>query len=134
MLARRRLIEVVACFAMGSAMALIPWLFRHRFYLHDDMQHQHMPIFLHIGRLLRAGEVPFLSLATFTSGNLLGEYQFAVLNPVSLALYAVLPSIPSLETAALFMACAYYGVLASGMYVLARTYGVEAPARWSPRS
>src|SRR3712207_8168353 len=54
--------------------------------------HQHMPTFLHIGRLLRAGEPPFLTLATFTSGNLLGEYQFAVLNPVSLALYAVLPS------------------------------------------
>src|SRR3712207_9027519 len=86
--------------------------------------HKNIPSFLHLGRLLRAGEPPFLTLASFISGNLLGEYQFAVLNPVSLALYAVLPSFGSLETAALFLACFHYGVLASGMYVLARSYRV----------
>jgi hypothetical protein len=127
MFARRPLIEVVACFAMGSAMGLIPWLFRHRFYLHDDMQHQHMPIFVHIGRLLRAGEAPILSLATFTAVICSANTSFAVLNPFSLLLYSVLPSIRSLETGALFLACAYYGVLASGMYVLARAYRVGTP-------
>jgi hypothetical protein len=118
-------LDIAACFAIGIGVALIPWLFRERFYFHDDVQHQHLPIFLHIGRLLRAGEPPFLSLASFTSGNLLGEYQFALLNPVSLALYAVLPSIPNLATAALFLACFFYGVLAAGMYALARSYQVE---------
>jgi hypothetical protein len=122
---RRTLLDIAACFAIGIGVALIPWLFRERFYFHDDVQHQHLPIFLHIGRLLRAGEPPFLSLASFTSGNLLGEYQFALLNPVSLALYAVLPSIPNLATAALFLACFFYGVLAAGMYALARSYQVE---------
>jgi hypothetical protein len=77
-IAHRPLLEVVACFALGIGMGLIPWLFRHRFYFHDDMQHQHMPIFVHIGRMLRAGEAPFLSLSSFTSGNLLAEYQFAL--------------------------------------------------------
>src|SRR3712207_2829058 len=125
MTARRTLFDVAACFALGAGMGLIPWLFRYRFYFHDDVQHQHLPTFLHIGRLLRAGEVPILSLASFISGNLLGEYQFAVLNPVSLALYAVLPSMPSLTAAMLFLACFYYGVLTAGMYVLARSYGVE---------
>jgi hypothetical protein len=127
MMARRGLLDGLACFVMGAAVGIIPWLFRHRFYFHDDMQHQHMPIFLHIGRMLRAGEMPILSLASFSSGNLLGEYQFAVMNPVSLALYSVLPSIPSLETGAAFLACFFYGVLASGTYALARAHGVERP-------
>src|SRR4051812_1345617 len=125
MTTRRTLFDVVACFVIGIGVSLIPWLFRERFYFHDDVQHQHLPIFLHIGRLLRAGETPILSLGNFTSGNLLGEYQFALLNPVSLALYTALPSIPSLTTAALVLACFYYGVLASGTYVLARSYDVE---------
>jgi len=124
--ARPDLFAAVACFAIGVGMGVIPWLFRHRFYFHDDMQHQHMPLFVHIGRLLRAGEVPILTIASFTGGNLFGEYQFALLNPFSLALYAVLPSIPSLATGALFLACFHYGVLASGMYVLARSYGIAA--------
>jgi hypothetical protein len=120
--------EILACFGLGIVVGLVPWVFRNRFYFHDDMQHQHMPIFVHIGRMLRAGEPPFLTLASFTSGNLLGEYQFALLNPVSLVLYALLPSFNDLETAALFLACFYYGVLAAGAYVLARTYAVDKAA------
>jgi hypothetical protein len=126
--ARRSSFHVFACFALGIAVGFVPWLFRHRFYFHDDMQHQHMPTFLHIGRLLRAGELPILTLASFSGGNLLGEYQFGVLNPVSLALYAVLPSIANFEIQALFLACFYYGVLSSGTYVLARAYGVGSSA------
>jgi hypothetical protein len=125
---RRSLMEILACFGLGIVVGLVPWVFRNRFYFHDDMQHQHMPIFVHIGRMLRAGEPPFLTLASFTSGNLLGEYQFALLNPVSLVLYALLPSFNDLETAALFLACFYYGVLAAGAYVLARTYAVDKAA------
>jgi len=112
-------------FALGVLVALVPYAIRSRFYFHDDMQHQFLPAFYHIGRLLRQGEFPVLTLTSWNGGNLLGEYQYALLNPVSLALYAVLPSISDYHLASFLLAAVHYGVLTAGCYLLARSYGIE---------
>ncbi|WP_127754115.1 hypothetical protein [Devosia sp. 1566] len=117
-------------FAVGVVIGIVPFLTRHGFYYNDDMQFQFMPIFYHIGRLLRAGEFPYLTLHSWWGSNIAAEFQFAIYNPVSLALYAILPSIQDFEAAAAFQACFYYGVLTSGTYVLARSFGLEMRWAW----
>ncbi len=122
--------ELFFVFAMGFVLGVIPELIHAGFYFLDDMQHQYMPAFYHIGRTLRAGEFPILTLAQWQGGNYFAEYQYALLNPVSLALYALLPSFDSFNAASAFLASFYTGVLASGFYYLARTYGVTRLLAW----
>ncbi|WP_127754456.1 hypothetical protein [Devosia sp. 1566] len=110
---------------LGLLLGLIPVLFNHRFFLKDDMEHQFLPMFYHVGRLLRLGEFPTLTLSSWFGSNIVSEFQFALFNPVSLALNAILPSFTDYEAGAAFLACVYYAILAPGCFVLARTFSIE---------
>ncbi|MDP8913745.1 MAG: hypothetical protein M3N39_09250, partial [Pseudomonadota bacterium] len=114
---------------LGLAVGLLPVIFKHRFYLYDDMENQFVPMFYHIGRLLRAGEFPLLTLNAWLGSNIAGEFQYAIFNPFSMILYWILPSIDDHATGAAFLACSYYAVLTPGTWMLARSYGI-AP-RWA---
>jgi hypothetical protein len=114
---------------LGIVIGLVPYLCNNWFYLKDDMEAQFLPMFFHMGRLLRAGEFPLLTLDAWFGSNIIGEFQFAVYNPVSLLLAAVLPSFTDYNLAAAFLACFYYALLAPGCFLLARSFGVAS--RWS---
>ena len=111
-------------FMAGAALGYIPEIINAGFYFKDDAQNQYMPVFYNIGRCLRHAELPLLSLTNWFGGNFLVEHQFALLNPVSLLLYAVLPSFFKLSDGAAFLACFYYGILFSGCLFLARSYRI----------
>ena len=117
-------------FVLGAAISLIPCIFNPRFYFIDDTQNEFMPAFYNIGRSLRWGAFPVLTLTNWLGGNYLAEYQYALFNPVSLLTYLILPSISSLSEAAAGLACFYQAILAAGVYVLARNYGINRPAAW----
>jgi hypothetical protein len=114
---------------VGMLVAYLPTTFVEKFYLRDDMQHYHMPTFVHMGELLRQGEFPFISLSAWHGGNLLGEHQNALFNPVSLITYYLLPSAPDYSQAATALAIFYYAIFATGIYALCRSYG--ANKNWS---
>lgn len=123
-----KFIEIAAVFFCGVFLGCLPLFFYHGFYFLDDMQHQYMPVFYNIGRSLRSGELPLISLNNWYGGNFLGESQYALFNPVSLFIYFILPSFASIAQGAAFMACFYYGILCSGFYFLCRSYGITRPA------
>lgn len=126
----RELLLLAAMALIGVTVGLVPLLFKHRFYLYDDMENQFVPMFYHIGRLLRAGEFPILTLNAWIGSNIAAEFQYAIFNPFSMMLYWILPSIADHAAGAAFLASAYYAVLASGTWMLARSYGIALRWAW----
>lgn len=114
--------------ALSIATAAIPLIGSRGFYFTDDDQTYFIPGFLEIARLLKAGELPFLSPRLFQGGSFLAEYQYAVLHPVCLLLYLVLDAIPRMDDAASLYALVHIGILAGGVFRLARAVGAHRPA------
>ncbi len=123
-------IDLFYVFIFGFFLGIVPEIIHSGFYFMDDMQHQYMPAFYNLGRALRNGEFPILTLAHWEGSNYFAEYQYALLNPVSLLTYIILPSFSSYNLASSVLASFYQGILASGFYYLARTYGIDRPLGW----
>ena len=113
---------------LAVATAAIPLVHEPAFYFTDDYQAYFLPGFLEIARLIKAGELPFLTPRLFQGGAFLAEYQYALLNPVSLLLYLALDGFARLDKAAAFFALVHIGLLAGGTHALARLVGVTRPA------
>lgn len=112
--------------ALGSALiAIVPFLMNHRAYYHDNMQDQYMPTFVSIGHTLSIGQWPDVTLKVLNGGALLSEYQYALLNPVSLLSYIISARFHDLETAAACLAVMYYSLLGAGAFALARACGAN---------
>jgi hypothetical protein len=114
--------------ALTLATATIPLLRDPGFYFTDDYQSYFLPGFLEIARLIKGGEWPFLSPRLLQGGAFLAEYQYALFNPVCILLYLVLDSFERLDRAAAFYALSHLGILAGGLYALARVVGADRPA------
>lgn len=99
------------------------------FFYWDDVQHAHMPVFYEIGERLRSGDWPTATLLSWEGGNLVGEGQYQLFNPLSLALFALLPSIDDLRVAAFLYSTFYLVLAATGCVRLALRLG--ATASWS---
>src|SRR5262249_44829389 len=104
-------------------LTVLPHLINHRFYFTDDLQHEYVPMFRHIGEALLQGKWLTLTLDSWLGGNVLMDPQFAIVNPVSLASYAFLARVDDFALGILVLACAYSLVLALGAYWLARVHG-----------
>ena len=70
--------------------------------------------------------MPWISDRTWHGGNLLGEGQFALFNPFSLALYAVVSLIPDKAFAALMFSGFHILVLSAGTYFFVINLGGRA--------
>ncbi|MGG5823250.1 hypothetical protein [Falsiroseomonas sp. HW251] len=68
--------------------------------------------------------MPLLTLHSWAGGNLAAEFQYALFNPVMLALYAVLPAFDDQAAAAAFLSIALSGVLTAGGLALGRALGL----------
>lgn len=113
---------------LAVATAAIPLVHEPAFYFTDDYQSYFLPGFLEIARLIKAGELPFLTPRLFQGGAFLAEYQYALFNPVSVLLYLVLDGFARLDRAAALFALVHVGLLAGGTHALSRLVGVSRPA------
>ena len=86
---------------------LVPYIQNEYFFFRDDYQTQYLPAFYEIGRILNAGEFPFISTRTLLGGNFAGEYQYGIFNPFSLfscyVLYEILQTGAEFHLAAVFI-------------------------------
>ncbi len=105
------------------ALCMDPW-----FFLRDDGLSHCVAGFREIVRLCGDGTFPLITERSWCSGALAAEYQFGVFSPVQMALVLAVFSwdIPFQYGAAAFF-CAYALILATGSYVLARSYRVSPP-------
>jgi hypothetical protein len=122
---RRDFAGIFISFIIGLLAAYWPYFLNHRFYFNDDEQTQHYPYFLEIGRQLHHGRLPFLTLATLNGGNLIIDWQYALFNPVSLLSYWLIAFLNDLTVIGLLLASLYIGLIASGGFILARSFGIS---------
>lgn len=117
---RAAFIFPLAALMLGATVALIPLLSNPRAYFRDDLQSQYMPIFAAVGRNLLTGHFPTLTLQMQNGGALLAEYQYGMLNPISLAGYAVASLSNDLPATSAVLAVFHIALLCLGTYLLAR--------------
>ena len=98
------------------------------FYFHDDIQHQYLPVYRAIGQGLWEGRLVLDLASSWFGGDVLGEYQYAVFNPLALASYAVLPALQDMWLAAAWVMGAWYAFLLTGLYLLIRPRAGHWPA------
>ena len=97
-----------------------------RFFYVSDNQSQFFPAFFEIARLIKAGEAPWISLHSWAGGNLIGEYQYGIFNPVSLLLYLLISNLNDLAVASYLFVSVNVLVCVAGVYWLSRQVGVSA--------
>lgn len=112
---------------LALALAVTPFLLNHRAYYHDDVQSYYGPALMAIGRSLARGVWPALTLQVGNGGAFLAEYQYGLLNPVSLASCLAISGLNDLAEAAAVLASIHYVILALGVFALARTLEASRP-------
>jgi len=109
-------LAAVVCLLAAAA----PLLAQPNLFLTDDYATQFMPAFGEIARLLSHGQFPLVTNRLWEGGALLQEYQYAVFNPVSLALYVIIARTGDMAVGAAIYALTHIAILAAGAYNLAR--------------
>lgn len=110
--------------AIGLFAALLPFFFNRRFYFYNDEENFYYPYYLEIGRQLRHGHWPLLTLSTLCGGNLSIDWQLGLFNPLSLFSYWLIAPTHNLELTSFFFAGFYITLIALGSYALARSFGL----------
>ena len=116
----REIVGLLTALLIGLFAAYFPYALDHRFYFNDD--EQTAPYYLDIGQQLRQGHWPFLTLTTLNGGNLILDWQEALFNPVSLAMYGLLAPMRDLTLTGLVFAGFYICLISTGGYLLARSF------------
>lgn len=103
---------------------VLPWLQPNAFYQNDAVS-QYYPVLVSIGRSLQEGYWPDLTLQVMQGGNLLGSYQYGLLNPITLASCVAMSLIGEPFAAARLLFFIHASILAFGVYVLALDLKVQ---------
>ncbi|NHO43236.1 hypothetical protein GOB83_13840 [Acetobacter fabarum] len=118
--------NIIISFMIGIFLSTIPVLIHGDAYCRDDMQAQYMPMFYAIGRTITQEYfVPFITTHTWFGGNIIGEFQYGIFNPIEIILYSSITFISYMPYAAAFMAIIHYGILSSGMFFLSKAVGAS---------
>lgn len=107
------------------AVAFIPLISNSGFYYDDDVRHYFIPQVMDVGVRLAQGEIPWISIRSWVSGNYVGEGLLSLSNPVNLALYWLCAQVADPVVAATLFAGSYLLLTALGVYVLARSYNIS---------
>lgn len=117
--------DIFIAFFVGLLISFLPVILHRNAYYHDDMQAQFMPMYYAIGNnIIHFHSLPILTTHSWLGGNIIGEFQYGIFNPIEDFLYLFLPFCHSLSMGAAFLACVHYGILSAGSFFLARVIGV----------
>ena len=109
--------------ALAAAAAAVALIASPRFFFTDDYTTQFIPVFREIARLLAQGQFPLITDRVWLGGALVQEYQYAIFNPVSMALYALLSSVNDLPAYAALFSLIHIAILAGGTFFTCRVLG-----------
>jgi hypothetical protein len=128
---RRRVPEWLATLLVGSvtgALAVVPQWRGEFFYYTGDQHEQFAPLWHLFGRQLRAGQWPLtMDPAGWMGGNNAAEAMTGIWNPVNLLNDLLVSTFDDLSIAAFVVMAEFLGLLAMGVFLLARGYGA---GRW----
>jgi hypothetical protein len=114
-----------ACAIAGVLIGIVPWLMNSRAYFLDDNEAYFIPTFAAIGASLLHGHMPLVTVQSYVGGNLLGEYQYALFNPVTLLGCIALALLGNMAGGAAVLAIAHYAILCAGVFALARACSIS---------
>lgn len=120
----------LAAFILGGILACIPLIVNANFssYYIDDMQAQYMSTFYAIGKTAFSYfNIPLVTTHSWYGGNISGEYQYAVFNPVCVLLFGISALFGDLQTGATFLGIMFTAILAGGGFFLGRAFGIPRP-------
>lgn len=126
--ARRRSWQavVISMVAVGGLFTML-FLVNHRFAYLDDRQADGVPKLVDMGRILRAGEWPWLSTHVLNSGGYAVEYQNGVFNPVNLAFGVLMSYMHDAALASFLQLLAHLLLLTAAAAWLGRLVGLSTP-------
>ncbi len=125
-----RRLSVPAGVALAVALlAQLPLVRNRLFYFWDDSAAQFIPMYRALGEQVLSGHWPVqLDPGAWMGGNISAEAMFGEWNPVNVANYVLVASLPDLAVAAAVVKTEYLVLLAVGSYLLCREYG---SSRWA---
>ena len=126
---RRRAIYPAATVLITVLLGAARLLGTRAFYFADDTQTGAFGQWWELGRRILGGSVTILSPQAWQAGNYLAEGQWGLLNPV---VWAIAIGAHLSDDAAIYSSMvklAFLGVMALGVYLLARSFGADA--RWA---
>ena len=109
---------------LTACTAALPLVGNRYFYFADDFQMMFMPAFLEIAHQVKEWQIPLVTNRTWLGGAFAAEYQFALANPVSIALYLLMDCLDRLDHAAAVFALFHLAVLSAGIFTLCRGLGI----------
>jgi hypothetical protein len=127
---RRRVPEWLVAIGVGAlvwALGVIPQWRGEFFYYVGDQHEQFAPLWHLFGRQLRAGQWPAMDPSGWVGGNYAAEALTGIWNPVNLLDFLLVSTFDNLSLAAFVVMVEFLGLLAMGVFLLARGYGA---ARW----
>lgn len=118
-------LSVPVSMAVVGGLYTVLFVQNRRFFYIDDRQSDTLPKLMDVGRLITAGEWPWLTTDAVNSGAHAIEYQNAVFNPVILALSVPLSRADDIALAAFLLVLVHALVLAGAAAWLGRVVGLD---------
>jgi hypothetical protein len=109
--------------ALAVVLAAVPQWRGTFFYYVGDEHDQFAPLWHVFGMQLRAGHWPVMDPSGWMGGNYAAEGLDGIWNPVSLANYVLVSHVDDLSRAAFLVMAEFLGILAAGVFLLARAHG-----------
>lgn len=122
---RSALFDLLFVIASTVGAVMVTLIFNGRFFYADDTQSSVMGIWYAFGQRLLQGDFSYLDLVNWTSGNVLVEGQWGVLNPLLWLVSIGATLFGNLALYATVVKTVFMTIAAIGVYCLARSYGAE---------
>jgi hypothetical protein len=124
----RRLPDWLVVLSLGIFSALvftIPFWMHHFFYYIGDNPQSFVPLWRHLGLLLRAGHWPSMEPAGWYGGNIAADSEFSLWNPIGILNDLIVSGYNDMASAAAFVQIESLSLIAMAIYLLSREYGAK---------
>lgn len=117
---------VVLCLGVGSAAVFtIPFWLHPLFYYVGDNPQSFVPLWRHLGQLLRSGQWPSLEPGGWYGGNIAADSEFSLWNPIGIINDLVVSGYNNMAAAAAFVQIENLALMTMAVYLLCREYGAN---------
>ena len=117
---------VVLCLGIFSALVFtIPFWMHHLFYYIGDNPQSFVPLWRHLGLLLRSGHWPSMEPAGWYGGNIAADSEFSLWNPIGIINDLIVSGYNDMASAAAFVQIESLSLIAMAVYLVSREYGAK---------
>ena len=117
---------VVLCLGVGAALVFtIPFWLHPLFYYVGDNPQSFVPLWRHLGQLLRSGQWPSMEPGGWYGGNMAADAEFSIWNPIGIINDLVVSGYDNMASAGAFVQIENLALMTMAVYLLCREYGAN---------